>query len=289
MKTFAFDIDGTLLKKDGQLSPSVIPFFKNKNLAKCNLIFATGNTKKVINGLNKELKQNFPHLENIKPYYSSINGSIIYNPKGEIVYDFKLDKIDLKNKIDKILQEDKNAIIMYVTSNHYWIVEPKDEKLNQLADNFIEHEKNKGDIGMPFSKIGGTPNEVIEKLDDIYGLIVVMKNINDTYETLIKLFNQSEYEVYKDSYFGVCSVTRGTKWKSLKKIIEIEQQNGNNNNFPNKAEDIIFFGDGFNDVECLQKCNLSFARGINLEKEIVESAKYYVDDLTDVANKLLND
>ncbi len=285
MKTFAFDIDGTLLKKNGEIDSDVFPMLEHENLAKNNLIFATGNNKKLIDAFLHKAKQQFGNLKSMRVYCATINGSVIYAPNGEMIYDAQMDKDLLISSIKQIYDQDKDAIILYTTTSSYIVSHPKDEKRQKIIDFVIDNESKKGMLGVPIECVRKTDEEIIKNADGIYGMAIYSSSRALLYDKLKKIYADTNYAIYEDNHYDICLVGTGTKWNALLKIVKLEKDN---KNFAKQAEDIIYFGDGFNDVECLKNCKLSFARGRNLDERIVKSSKKYVDDLTEVAEKLLD-
>ena len=284
MKTFAFDIDGTLLKKDGEIDSDVFPMLEHENFTKNNLIFATGNTKKVIDAFIEKAKEQFVNLKSIKAYCAAINGAVIYAPNGEIIYDAKMDKTQLISSVKQVCEEDQDAILLYTTSSSYIVSQSKDESKQKIIDYVIEHESKKGILGLTIRCVNKTDEEIIKSADGIYGLAVFSNNRHKLYEKLVKIYSGTNYSIYEDDHYNTCLVGTGKKWQALLKIVESEK---NNKNFAKSAEDIIYFGDGHNDIECLENCKISYARGRNLDKRIVQSAKNSASDLTEVAKELL--
>lgn len=286
-KTIAFDIDGTLLNKSGELAPETFSIFENPELAESNIIFDTGNTQTICNALWAEVIKNFPQISKVKPYLATVNGSVIYTPSGKVIGNRTLDKQKLLGIIQKIIAFDPEVSIMYPTENIFYIHLTQNEKLRETAFQLLKYEAKKGTLGKPLDTIEGTVEEVINKLGDVYGLMVFTpNNVNNIMELLKSSFIDEDFGIYYDPLYNITMLTTGTKWHALNKIVEYEKNTPELSDFATNASDIYYFGDGDNDCECLQKCKFSVARGKDLPEKVVKSAKYYADDITEITKMI---
>ena len=283
-KTLAFDIDGTLINRKGELLPEVFPIFQNKKIIDCNLIFATGNFKSTTQALWEKLIFNFPYMKSMKPYFASATGSIIYNPDGKILYEYYLDKEKLIKIIKEIYKIDPDCDLLFGTENMVYVPYPKTDKKVADFEAFIQHEKNKGELGIPLTMEHKTAEQIINGKEDVLCIFIfncTKKEI--VYPLLLKEFNKEEYGIYWDKFLDIISMTAGTKWKALKTIVDCEKKHPILQDFTTNPKDIYYFGDDANDIECLKNCKFSVARGgERLKQEVIESGKYHADDLTEI-------
>ncbi len=285
-KTLAFDIDGTLLNKQGELDKNVYPIFAHPRFADCNVIFCTGNSLKIADALMYQIKTLFPHLHNLKAYCASRNGSIIHSPSKIEIINKSLDKTSVLQDIQIFRQYDPKGVIFVSNLNDNYASIPSDLTIYNELIAFQQHEQKKGDIGMNIIILPQNEQQIVQDVNKICGIFAITPQHNAILKYLSEKYKDSPYGIYYDAHYNLIQLTSSTKWQSLQDIIAYQKNIGNPDDYPDNAKEIIYFGDGHNDIECLQKCDLSYARGSNLAPEIATSAKYYVTDLTDVATKI---
>ncbi len=280
-KCIASDIDGTLLSH-GNLIPEVYPFFARKEVEDVNLVFVTGNWKNVAEALFEQVVEKFPHLKNVKPYYATINGSVIYAPDGTVIKSRSLEKTKLKNTIEKMLQlfpgvhfflsDETNALMSHIGPQE-WL---------DFCTEYEKSQKMKGKIGLPIKCMKNSLNEIIDSVGDLFGLNVIYDKCDDVIEFLRNEYKDYGYNITYDSTYNMIFLSASTKWKALNKIFDYEHSKPTTD-FVEHVEDFWFFGDGGNDIECLQNCKNSVARGHDLRQDVIDNATYYVDDMTEIS------
>lgn len=290
-KTLAFDIDGTLMNRKGELLPEVFPIFQNKKITECNLIFATGNFKSTVKAFWKKLILNFPHIKDMKPYFASATGSVIYSPDGKVLLRYSLNKEKLLKSVKEIIGIDPDCDFLLATENLIYIPYPKTAQKVTDFKAFIQHEKNKGEIGLPLTMEKKSPEQIINGKEDILCMFIFNCTKKERIHPMLqKEFSKEGYGVSWDKFLDIISMSAGTKWKALKTITESEKKHPVLGDFVTDAKDIYYFGDDANDIECLQNCKFSVARGgERLKAEVIESAKYHADDLTEITKIIFDE
>ncbi len=289
-KTLAFDIDGTLIDRKGELFPGVFPIFENKKITDCNLIFATGNFQSTTQALWDRLVFHFPHMKDMKPYFITATGAMIYGRDGQELFKHCLDK-DKILKVTKQLCEIAPLSVLAFGKDDtmFHIPYPKTEELASSIEEFIEHEKSKK-IGIPITTGPKTAKQIIMEDGDILNAIVLHSTQRERIlDLLIEEFGNDECGIYQAKFLDIITLTARTKWTALKTLVEHEKKQPASH-FAKDAKDIYYFGDDVNDIECLQKCTFSVARGgDNLDADAIAAAKYHADDLTEITKMIFGD
>ncbi len=302
--TLAFDIEGTLLDKEGKLYPQVLDIFRKADLSKTNFIFITGANYRIALNTVKQINDNLS-ME-IKPWIVANCGAQIYDCDNHLLVNKSLEKETVKNIVDTAIKADNKSIFMYATKDENFIESQvngfasknenadknaKDSTLiNKINVNniavgvFKRHDEKKGACSMNLKEIQGVRSgrnidDVLTEIGDVNQLYVISLNKNkrkSIIDNLQALLGQ-DGTVYPGKYI---EIPASTKFKALQWIVE------NGKDMPKSVEDVVYFGEGLNDVECLQKCKVSVARGENAVEEAKKVAKFRLDDLSIFADNL---
>lgn len=281
--TLAFDIEGTLLDKKGKLFPQVLDIFRKADFSKTNFALLTGGNYKVALETIKQINENLEKDE-FRPWVAVNGGAQIYNPNGELVVDKSLSAETLDKAITTAKGIDENAIFMYATTEDNFVESQKTLFNNTAMAFYKRKDAKKGCSGLSLIDVEGTNSgrkveEILDEIGSVKGLYVVSLSG----EKRAKVFNElsksldGEASVFGGKYMAV---NPSTKLDALRYIL------ANGRSMPKNIEDVVYFGDGLNDVECLSTCNISVARGKDACAEAVAAAKFSIDDLSNFADAL---
>ena len=175
---------------------------------------------------------------------------------------------------------------MYATVNGNY-VEKQNGTFNNIAMTvFKRKDSKKGCSAMALKDIEGTISgreisEVLDELGAVKELYVVSLKRSKRSAMLPELAKalESEATVFGGKYMAIPA---STKIEALDFIIK------RGRSMPKSIEDVVYFGDGLNDVDCLKTCNISVARGEKACEEAKEVAKFSLDNLSSFADALYN-
>ena len=135
--TLAFDVEGTLLNRDGKLDPDVVEIFKKADKSKTNFVFLTGSKYSVARAAVEQINNELEGFKGLESYIAANGGSEIYAPNGLRVVDKSL-PLDMTAKIIGIARAiDPDSIMIYATSEGNYIEKPY-TALSSLAEKFGE-------------------------------------------------------------------------------------------------------------------------------------------------------
>lgn len=242
-KLIGTDFDGTLLN-DERILPE--ENFKSLNKARKKEIKTVGVTGITLKGTTSELDVS------CFDYLILNNGSYIYDNNNKKV----LEEITIPKKIAEEITKDvinKSIKIDYCTLNDYNILK---EKVKSEKD-FIKEIKNLEEVQEKIAKINITVND--NDIDDIFELL---KNKYSDYNVFIM---QDSNSIKKWIVVNPMNVNKHKSLEKLGKILNIS------------LEEMIFFGDGANDIEAIKEVGLGIAMDNSLPivkdnaKEITKS------------------
>ena len=273
IKKFAFDLDGTLVNGNGEVCKGVTYFFFSllSNIKNPNITICTGNNKgatdEIVDAINRKLKENYDISDEnlLKPEIITFGGAQIFDKDGNLIKSSPLTK-DNFLQIEKIVRAiDKKAILFANTESGLIYRQPKLISTKNIIVNLIKSLTPV--IGLGKHKISQvSQEEFMSKLDkgEIFSLEILSVNSKLKKEIFNNLNN-----IIKDLDFSRGATIEVCNGKKVKAISHNTQ-----------LENIMFVGDGYNDISCLKGCGISFALGKKLE--VLNSAKYAVDDFTDI-------
>ena len=291
----ACDIDGTLMNKNGKLDSDVLDLFKKHDPANTKSILTTGGSYKsalfALQEINKHL------VQPIKPYITTSCGSQIYSPEGELIKDYCFKSDDIYNFNQTLKENDKYSMIMYVSDNKYFIQNQDkifdENKVRGLINAlllyvFKRKEAKKGDAsGVNFLSCNDL--DTIEKVQNfikqngIHAIYVAPTSLSSEQKSALKKGLKSVANKYATYDGMILTIFARSKKDAIKDILEIEKDNPE---YVNNLQEVVYLGDGVNDVELLNECNLSVARGEKAKESAKKVAKLSLTNLSEFATKL---
>lgn len=239
-KLIAVDLDGTLLKSDGKASKNTMAYLDKLKKDGHIITIATG--RMLSSALNVTEGAYFAN------YVICDGGSLIYNPNTK---KFIYKDIIPKNLINDVcMLYDKYSYLTLCTSNNIY-------KVYNEENTFID------DV-----------NNILLNCDDIFHIVVNMKNIEDI-EMVLNILKDKipdlEFLIMQDSFssnkwFDIF-IKGNSKYNSILKVANIENISKDN---------IICFGDGLNDIDMIKRANVGVAMGNALD-EVKEVADFITD------------
>jgi len=284
------DIDETLINKKGELDPAVYDIFTKADLDRTQFILMTGNSADTANDCVAKINAILPEGKTIKPWISTSCGSIIINPNGEVVKQSNLEKTFMKGVSYLAEREDPKSIIMLRSGNKNYIDKQKSLSINGILMYLYKYkEAKKGTAGLQFTDIDKSKRDYIINSQEVQNMFVVSlsKKHKAKIDKEIQRFasqyyapNHIQYPVYP----GFATQTPAmSKENALQLILKFDPT------LCDDITDVIYFGDGTNDVECLKQCKYSIARGENAKPAAIQAAKYHYTNLSTVAEALYSD
>ena len=229
------DLDATLLNDEKNISSYNLSILeKCKNIG-IKIAIATARSEKEADRVVKLLKPDFMILN---------GGGLVLNKKGRILYE-KLLPADISDRIIAKCINNKNiGIITVDTKNGYFL----NYKEPAWHPDFMNGVYN--DFSVPLSQ------EIYKIVLELYNDEIAKEIQNEYPETsLIKFSGENWY---------------GISHREAKKMLAIEAIAKEENIL---TENIIAFGDDFNDMEMIEKCGIGIAMG-NAIDEIKNIAKH---------------
>lgn len=256
IKLIASDLDGTLLQNGSQqLSDKVVPYIRK--LQEMGIIFVAASGRQYAN-----LQRLFEPIKDEIAYICENGALVIY--QGKILYKSIIDK-EIGEKILVDIRGREGCEILLSGMNTSYL-EPK---TNEYAHRMQYIVKNN---------------------------VTIVKDILSVTEDYLKI---SVYERkgidYSKGYFEnkwgdkVTVVTSGTEWLDM---ISLGTNKGNamkilQNQFQILPEEIMAFGDNYNDVEMLQNAGYSYAMKSG-KNDIIKLSKYSVNRVEEILEKVIN-
>ncbi|WP_141433973.1 HAD family hydrolase [Bacillus sp. 03113] len=243
MKCVSIDLDGTLLDTKHQISKEnevVISQLKEKGI---EVILNTGRAYKDV--------VKIPEVQDLNCPIFCLNGSMMYAPTGELLYETNL-SFALYNRLIKTLQHLNVGILVYT---------------------------NQGGFPATLPNLRGKTNEEIQEMFDrtdyvhiphienikIYKLIAWVPNEQkDTIQLVRESVKNEESISFSSSFPNNLEITsvEAQKGKAIRRYEEIKQVS---------FDEIYSFGDGGNDVSQFEVSTVSFAME-NAPDEIKQKA-----------------
>lgn len=246
-KLIGVDFDGTLLRDDKSISKNTIDYLKKVRKHNIKLVAVTGRTI--------ESTKNATDI-NLFDYLILNNGSILYDVVNKkIIYEEYLDKKYAKTVTE--LTDNYSKKVDYCTFKNYYTYKgkvPSDVKFILRVNSVDEVDEN-------ISKI----NIFLEKTKNIEEEKQLIEKVNDNAKVIIMQDSDSDKQWIVITPKGI------SKEKGLEKLGEIININ---------LDEMIFFGDGLNDIEVISAVGMGIAMG-NALKEVKEKAK----DITKTNNE----
>lgn len=257
-KLIVTDMDGTVLGGDHKITEENMRALKEADERGVKVVFATGR-------FHDSAKEHVTFLEEVMPIVSS-NGAIIKHPiTNEVLYCNSIDK-DISLKIVETLDNLDLSYQIYTDNEILQKYKTEEEKIKM--QDFIKN---------TFSD----KTEIIFKKDlkeDIKDLNILKFNVVDFERPL--LMKEARKEVEKIEGLEVTSSwndnveimnagsSKGSAVKFLCELLNIDK------------EEIIAFGDNYNDISMLEYVGMGVAMG-NAEEDVKKIASYITESNTE--------
>ncbi|MGH4050103.1 MAG: Cof-type HAD-IIB family hydrolase [Clostridium sp.] len=245
------DMDGTLLNADNKISKENEVALKKLQEMGLSVIIATGRIDLMVKVYIKQLELKGPVI--------SCNGGLIRNIEtGEIIYSKIMDKKSVKEIVDYCVSNNVDYIVYtdeIVYSNKNNPLGKKYESRNKLLEK---------ELRVPIKYID---NDIIENINDIDALKVLLVCENHADVLLLE-----KYFIKYDNLTVVSSseclldimasnITKGNALEILSQKLGVD------------LNEVIVFGDNYNDMEMLSCVGMPIAMG-NAVEEVKSNAKY---------------
>lgn len=299
--TIALDIDGTLIDKNGKLDPRVLGIFKNADLSKTKFILTTGGTIKsarfALSQINKALNLN--ENNQIKAYMCTNCGAEIFNPDGKLVYSTALSLAQSYALINTVRLKDKGSVIVYVANDVYYIEDQSDLKLSNQArfikNDFLmwmykkkEGKAKKGDAGLDFGQTKKLNyfkdiKTFVKENGKISSIMVAPTcSSKDKKQAIYQSLKENAGDLSVYSGFAI-AIPASTKKRAIEFVLKSEIMN---TEYVNNIKQVVYLGDGTNDIEMLQTANVSVARGEKAKEKAKAVAKFKLNSLEQFSKNL---
>ena len=267
---FVFDLDGTLIDKNQKLFSGVVKMF-DEMLAKApnaSFTIASGSRLNQIEKITAEINQK---LKNGKIDFNIISnaGSIVKRADG-YMYRMPIKESDMKDVMRAVKESDDKAIMIFRT----------DEKdLMYLPKSLMEKGKHKL-IDVIGKKYWLTPEyaltqQILNAIKDekIYSAeIVSLTKRKSVFEKINKSLKTKSLKL-SDSM--AMELSNCGKLEALKML------------FVGDLSNMVYVGDGKNDIEPMQQAKVSYALGKKLE--VLNSATFAITSHKQITDNLFND
>lgn len=236
-KIIVLDLDGTTLRKDKTVSTHTIEVLKKCNEKGIKILFATARPPRdAYKYVPVELRSN-PII--------SYNGACIINSKKEVLYSKEMDRESILQLLKVCKENGYNNLCLEIN--------------DKLYSNFDTKEF-----------FGDAPTEIVDleniPYDSVYKCIICSKEAIK--EELLDEFPQDCKGIITDDG-TLCQIMHRdvSKWTSIKALIE---------NMGIKSNEVIAFGDDYNDVDMLKYAGIGVAMG-NAQEDVKDIADFVTD------------
>jgi Cof subfamily protein (haloacid dehalogenase superfamily) len=245
------DMDGTLLNSEDIITEDNEAMLKKLQRSGVEVIIASGRVDLMVKRFIKQL--------DLKGHIISCNGGLIRNiATGEIVYANVMDK-HIVNKVISFCTENNKNFLVYTTD---WVYS---NKTNPRALKYEELNKILStDLQLPIKYIGDVTAESLEDMD-VLKVLLICDN-HEQVELLQNKFSKFDSITVVSSSNGLldimaCNTSKGKALKILSEKLKVDLNN------------VIAFGDNYNDIEMLQCVGMPIAMGNSVD-ELKTVAKY---------------
>lgn len=255
MKLVVFDLDGTLLNSKEEITCGTIEAISKLKACGYKITIATGRPEIMIRSYVDILSIDLPVI--------SCNGAVVAN------------QITGENLIRNILSKEiVSEIFEYCSSNNHDVLAYTDfgiiSKQNKRID-FLKKKNEKLDLRHRINLIiSENPVEMASKYD-VFKLLIIERDEKRYQKLQMEINKHSDLEVVQSNHTFLDVMVKGSSKKegivALAKYLNI------------KRENIIAFGDHYNDVEMLKYAGLSIGMGNGVED--VKRAVSYVTESND--------
>ncbi|MBC2582788.1 Cof-type HAD-IIB family hydrolase [Clostridium sp. DJ247] len=245
------DMDGTLLDSKGFISKDNEIALKKLQETGVEVVIASGRVDLMVKTFIKQL--------NLKGHIIACNGGLIKNiTTGEILYSKVIDKVKVREIVNYCL-ENNVKFLLYTTDMVY------SNKGNPLTERYENlNESVTEDLKVPITYINDI---LIKNIDNIDVLKILLVCSSHDYAKILEDYFSKLYELsIVSSARGLLdimapNISKGNALKILSEKLKIG------------LNEIIAFGDNYNDIDMLESAGLPIAMG-NAVDEAKAIAKY---------------
>lgn len=269
---FAFDLDGTLVDDHFKLRKGVDKLFHNilTTTEDAEILICTGTSLKkaltAVEMIEKSLAQNYGYDKKLDITYALYAGALIYK-NGEYLesHNVTLEQFEEIKEISKSI--DQNTVIFVSTGQGMFYEKPKPiskDNAKMKAIKLLQASKGQGGFDL-YPKSAKEIEDYLRK-GSVYSLEVL--SLSSTKKKQILNALRENINDLTFSQGTTIQVSESSKLKAITKYIDKNPKN------------VFYVGDGFNDIEPLKECGLTFALGEKLE--VLKAGKYAVQEITDI-------
>lgn len=246
-KIIVSDFDGTLVDLEDHISPSTVAIIDKLRKYGYRFVVSTGRCLKSISYYNRDYK--------FIDYIVSCNGAYIYDAiREKCIYRKNI----LISNVKKIINKYKDSHIIYVIDHEVWHLLSKKSAYEE------EFDVVKEDDYLSFLNQNKT---------NIYKIELYFKTIKEAKKGLKEIQNMdlkvnTNLQINQERYMIEVTHQDVNKLEGIKKILYQEKL---------KLENVISFGDGYNDMELIKNSGLGIATE-NAVEEIKEVADFITLD-----------
>ncbi|WNM13771.1 HAD family hydrolase [Mesomycoplasma ovipneumoniae] len=259
---FIFDLDGTLLKSNHEISPKTVEAIKNLREKNKKIIFCSGRPWYFIKKYYFALKPDFPII--------SCNGSLIYDYKKETVVFSKVFSGDQVSQIFQILAQNQVFFLIYTTKNMLAFSQknttcPWFDYLKNQNKIFSEAER----LPLKFYDYQSLNDDEIFNLDVVKFLLIKRDSDPVLFEKAISQLENVEqiYLVQSQSSVIDIMISGSNKGQGLKFLKE---------NYHLDLKRSLAFGDARNDISMFEQVRLAISMG-QASQEVQDKADLVTD------------
>lgn len=259
IKNFVFDLDGTLLTSEHQVSPKTVDIITKLQQKNKKIIFCSGRPWYFIKKYYFQLKPDFPII--------SCNGSLIYDYKNNSVVFSKSFAPSQVEKIFQILVKYKVIFLIYTTTNMLAFSEKNKNclwfsYLRKQNENFSEIEK----LPLTFYEYQDLEQTEINNLEIVKFLLIKRDSDPELFQLAISELEKiaNIYLVQSQSAVIDIMISGSNKGEGLKFFEK---------NYNVDLEKTLAFGDAKNDLSMFAVAKFSVAMGQS-HSEVQEKATF---------------
>lgn len=245
VKLIATDMDGTLIKDNGEINKKVFDLIGKLNQKNIKFAAASGR-------FYSQLKLNFKEV-NTDMIFITHNGAFIkYNNNGEVLYSNSISKENISLVMN--LKPNLGEELILAGENEAYIVNPTEHMMETFKDVDVPVIvlKSFTEINKPIYKItyhmaGGVNQNMIDYLNE---------NLND----------ELEFVVSGGNWVDIMNkgISKGSAIKKLQEKFNIE------------AKSTMVFGDYYNDLSMFKVAHYSYAMG-NAPEDVKKDANFVAE------------
>ncbi|MFD3158077.1 Cof-type HAD-IIB family hydrolase [Haloimpatiens sp. FM7330] len=247
-KLAVFDLDGTLLNDQHEISNENIEALERLKQNGCKVAIATGRTDLLVKEYAKKIKINGPVI--------ACNGALVRNPftKEEV---FK--RIIPQSEVKKIIDICKKDDHMFMAYSKECILSTQNYRAK-----YYEERNKKLDLDCKVKIIITDDAKYISSNFEINKILIIENNEEKYNELPQKLQGVSGVTICQSSTGFMDIMPKGT---SKKNALEMLAKSENIS-----RSEIVAFGDNYNDIEMLEYagCAITTENGVDSVKEIVD-------------------